>query len=101
MFRFETYNVNGLKIFDVNDGISMILGSLSIGGNSVASGSITVPELARGRPFAAVTFVQYDTAGFVGYRPNVSVSGTTIYWSFPSRYTSGSYPVTKIIYGVD
>ncbi|UYY77488.1 hypothetical protein [Sphingomonas sp. R1] len=90
---------DGLKIIDTQDSALLILGSALIGGpNQAQSGSFGDGRLTLGTPWFLVTSV--EVTGFVGYRPNVSFSGTTVTWSWPPQYSGNAYPRTRFIYGV-
>jgi len=82
-----------------------ILGSVATG---TSNGSITNGGLSAGTPFWQVIPVSKvgtngGSGGQYGSRiPVVSVSGTTLSWSFPAKNGQDPFPVTGalVIYGV-
>lgn len=78
----EVYDANKKLIISVTDRITKILGSVYTNG---AAGSISVPELSKGKPWANSIVVDGGNAGpLVGAL--VTISGTTISWSYNDGY---------------
>lgn len=96
---FVVGNPDGFALFDAGKSVALILGSALIGGaNQAQSGSFQDPRLPLGRPYFLVTSLEVNS--FIGYRPNVTFSGTTISWEWPANYAGAPYPRARFIYGL-
>ena len=90
----ETYDPQARLLISWTGRINRQLGEIRTGG---ANGSRNVPELAQGIPWIATAPNQsYGTTGVVGCV--VSLSGTTITWSYPTGRPGDPVPTT-ILYG--
>lgn len=95
----QLFTPDGLLFLDTDSSVACILGSVVVGGaDQTQSGSFTDPKLALGRPFAVVTSVEVNS--FIGYKVNVSISGTTVNWSFPANTPGNPYPRCRFVYGL-
>lgn len=74
----QVFNAAGGVIFDTNDRLTRMIGSMLISG----AGSITVPEFAQGGGFY-FAFPQRDFNGLITGYPVIDISGTTLSWSTP------------------
>lgn len=63
-----------------------------------ANGSINVPEFAIGKPFWNLIVVGESTNGY-GIPPTVTISGTTLSWTWGSIVAGYRQPAT-ITYGI-
>lgn len=80
------YSATGEVIFDSTHRLGRILGRFSTG---VSNGSYTYPTGFSGTLFAS------SLGGGVG-TPGITVSGSTIYWTFGNPMTKVS---TQVVYG--
>ncbi|MDG2532080.1 hypothetical protein P6144_00320 [Sphingomonas sp. HITSZ_GF] len=95
----QLFDTNGFMFLDTDSSVACVLGSVVVGGSDqTQSGSFTDLKLSLGRPFAVVTSVEVNS--FIGYKVNVSISGTTVSWSFPANTGSNPYPRCRFIYGL-
>ena len=91
----ETYDPQANVLISFTSRINPQLGSIRTNG---ASGSLNVPELASGEPWIA-TAPNARIGEMDQITCAVSVSGTTIFWSYPSVRPGTPIPTT-ILYGV-
>lgn len=88
----EIYNASGQLRLSITDRISRILGITTL--TSPTDGNITNADFATGMPF----WICIPISGGRVPIPDISVSGTTIYWDFtPGLGYSTNY---RLIYGV-
>lgn len=85
----EVYDSSGVLKLSITDRLSRVLGSIDISTN----GSIIVAGFADGTPW--VTFLPWAFVN-VPKMPSISVSGTTLSWTYPG---SGNVSGT-LIYGI-
>lgn len=90
---FEVFDANGATVISVTDKLCRILGSVDITSN----GSTTNPGLLNGTPWWACR--QISASSVDATYPNISVSGSTISWSYNEDYVGGRVPVS-LVYGV-
>lgn len=81
----KVWNPNGVLVADITSRLPRIIGEISAG---AAGGSINDARLSGGTPFPIVLApTETGTRALI----NVSISGTTVSWSFPnggaSNYT--------------
>jgi hypothetical protein len=86
-FGLEIYNAAGQKTLSVTDSLTKYVGAFSIGQNA-PNGSAVYPALAGGRPFAMVLRTSTDPA--FRFVPQITFSGTTVYWTFGAILGSGT-----------
>lgn len=95
----QLFTPDGFMFLDTDSSVACILGSVVVGGpDQTQSGSFTDPKLALGRPFAVVTSVEVNS--FIGYKVSVSISGTTVSWTFPPNFGTAPFPRCRFIYGL-
>lgn len=95
----QLFDTTGFMFLDTDSSVACVLGSVAVGGaDQTQSGSFTDPKLALGRPFAVVTSVEVNS--FIGYKVTVTISGTTVSWSFPPNNPGNPYPRCRFIYGL-
>lgn len=100
----KVYRPDGLQVVDVGSGVALPLNSVLIGGdNQSQSGTVYDSRLTSGNPYYLVTTLEVN--GFIGYRPNITFSGGTLYWSWPPNTGNGAggtlpYPRCRFIYGL-
>lgn len=91
---FQVWDAAGNLIVDTNAALGVILGVHTFT-KSAGAGSLTDANLALGTPF-------YTLISFTGtFLPSISISGTTISWSYDSfvaTYEPGATTYT-ILYG--
>lgn len=89
----EVYDASGNAIMTMATKACRVLGSFQSSG----SGSMTVAEFSMGIPFA---FVLPFGQGGLTYAspPTVSISGTTLSWTYPSSYYGNVDAI--IVYGI-
>jgi hypothetical protein len=94
----QVFDQSGNLMVNIQDRLAKIIGSARV----TANGSVTDPNLLQGTPFYA--FQQEGIWGFVTMnvlRPNFSVSGSTISWTYSA--SSGQNPYTikgNLFYGI-
>lgn len=94
----QVFDQSGNLVVNIQDRLAKIIGSARV----TANGSVTDPNLLQGTPFYA--FQQEGIWGFVTMnvlRPNFSVSGSTISWTYSA--SSGQNPYTikgNLFYGI-
>lgn len=87
----QVWNASGQLIVDTNSPSGVIIGVHTFNGAAAgAGGSISVPQLALGTPF-------WVLRGSWFVDPSISVSGTTISWTF-TQFVPSSI-VYELIYG--
>ena len=88
----QCFDASGNICFDSDINTTRILGSLNTG---TTNGSITVPEFATKKGWAAINYIATDTSGFgplyMSSLPQVSISGTTLSWSFGGFSIDSTY----------
>jgi hypothetical protein len=94
-FGLEIYNPSGVKMLSVTEALTKYVGVISLGQNA-NNGSQVFANLAGGRPFAEVLRTSTDPGLWIV--PQISFSGTTVYWTFDSSGTSGR-AACKIVIG--
>ncbi len=88
---FQCWDENGTLLYDTTTNMGRILGTISTGG---VNGSLSVPAFSQGTPFAFPVLVLSDAASVDVFQPLVTISGTTLSWTYPR----GSGQAT-IVYG--
>ncbi|CAG9184322.1 hypothetical protein CURE108131_25185 [Cupriavidus respiraculi] len=89
-YVLEAFNADGSLNFGSGDRLGRVVGTQWTG---TSDGSINVPAFAQGTGFA----IAMPAAGSGVFVPRISVSGTTLSWTFDSPiYRAPSY----IFYGV-
>ena len=90
----QIWDAAGNIVLDTNYRTARRLGSVVTG---TSNGSLSIPDLVQGQPF----FISEPLLNNVAYYvlPNVTISGTTLSWSFPSQYPSSRNSMS-ITYGV-
>jgi hypothetical protein len=86
----QTWNSAGDLTLDTNYDVGRVLGITSI---TSSAGSVTDAGLTTGRPF---WWYMKDDGGSFSTQPDISVSGSTLSWSWPSGGGSNG----RILYGV-
>lgn len=87
----QIWDAAGATVFDTTTRAGVALGAVNTG---TVNGSVVAEGLALGEPFF---FVIPDGTSFADAVPVVTISGTTIFWSFPSvGYRTGGV----IVYGI-
>ncbi len=87
----EVYDASGRPIVRLTDRMGAIVGVLNTG---TGSGSINLPGLSRGTPFYVVQ-TGWHVAGGAVTLPQISISGTTVSWSFAAG--GGAQSVTVYV----
>jgi len=80
-YGLQIWNSLGESTLTVADSLTKYVGSVTIPNNST-NGSRVFADLAGGRPFASV--LRTTTNPGLWIVPNVTFSGTTVFWTFPS-----------------
>lgn len=90
----QVFNAQGVDILDITSNLGLHLGTIETG---TKAGSIVVPGFAQGTPFY---MIQGENPAYAGTNavPNVTISGTTLSWSWPHQY--GYFSSVIIIYGI-
>jgi hypothetical protein len=91
----EVYNASGVLRLSLTDRITRYIGTQYTG---TADGAISDPALALGEPWFLVT-PNGDGANVAKAEPSVSISGTTLSWSFGGLAPISRLPIF-IAYGV-
>ena len=87
----QVWDASGNLIMDTNTPSGVILGVHSFSGGAAGTGgSVVIPELALGNPFHVLR-----GSWFVD--PEITISGTTISWTFSSYVPSAI--TYELIYG--
>ena len=87
----QIWGASGEPILDTTTRVGVALGAVNTG---TVNGSVVAEGLALGEPFF---FVIPDGTSFADAVPVVTISGTTIFWSFPPvGYRTGGV----IVYGI-
>lgn len=94
---FEVYDAAGQLVLGVTDRLTIMIGSLSV---SSGTGNISVPA-GMGTPFAyAVPNASYDDVAYHGSSlPKLTISGTTITYTYPSGISGFPSMPATIFYG--
>ena len=87
----QVWDGGGAIVLDTNTRAGVALGVISTG---TSAGSFIDADLSLGEPFF---FTLPGAPGWNGNVAVITISGTTIYWSFPS---AGSNQSSLIIYGI-
>lgn len=85
------YDASGNLIFDSSTQIGRVLGVATLTG--ATDSSLTDAGLLTGTPFYMVVFL----GSYATYMPTISISGSTLSWSWGGRGSGNSY---RLIYGV-
>lgn len=93
-YGLRVWDAAGNLTLDTSTRLGRVLGFVEVSAN----GSLTVPEFDQGQGFARVNTTGNDIGpnAQYGWPPSVSISGTTLSWSYPST-TRGP---AIIVYGV-
>lgn len=97
-YGLRVWDASGTLTVDISSNLSRVLGVLHIAANA-DDGSISVPDFAQGTPWSnssAETYTGEDTWADT-YIPFITISGTTLSWSFPA---STHKPACYVVYGV-
>lgn len=89
--------VTGVVTLDVTDTLTRIIGMVNSG---FSSGSISVPEFANGRPWYYTDGPSFSNPFRFGRQVVVTISGTTLSWSFSQGIPADAYNATNIVYGI-
>lgn len=93
----QVFNASGNLTFNSGDFLPRFVGSFYTG---TSNGSITDGNLSSSTNTPFFIYQQVTPSGQnPGVPPAVSISGTTISWSFPSGY-DGSYSNGYVLYGL-
>lgn len=87
---------------DTTTAVAVIFNILSIGGvNTAQSGSVTDSRFLLGDPFVTVLEGNFFNSRS-NYKPTISVSGSTLTWTYPQADSSVDYyrPNITFVYGV-
>lgn len=96
-FALEIYNSSGVKTLSTSDSLTKYVLSFNIP-ELTPNGSRVIPELAGGRPFAAV--LRLSTSPFRQFAPLITFSGTTLYWTYGDNMAPyGNHSACQIIVG--
>lgn len=96
-FGLEIYNSSGQKFLAITDSLTKYVGIVTLA-NNAANGSQTFAALAGGRPFAEVLRTTTDPTMYL--TPQITFSGTTVYWTFPNTGAgTASRAACKIVIG--
>lgn len=90
----ETYGPNGATLVSYTSRIGRQLGSLMTG---TSNNSVSIPALAQG--VAWIATLSPGSGGEIQSTPSISLSGTTISWTFVAG-VPGERRSVKIVYGV-
>lgn len=93
-FGLETFLADGSLHSTYDTSLGRVIGSMAL---STSNGSVAVPALSQGKPWY-VAVPAFDETTNV-YPPTVTISGTTISWTWPAigqQYRAA----TVLIYGV-
>lgn len=90
----QVWDANGVTMLDLSTRTGLVIGTINA---SLSNGSFTDARLSAGTPFWIATAAEF--AGLRTDIPIVTISGTSISWTF--RYTDQDARVpVQIIYGV-
>jgi hypothetical protein len=78
----EVYDASGNLTLSVTDRLTKLLGAVNVS----SSGSLTLPAALAGNSYW-FAFIP-STSGFTGTPPVISVSGTTLSWTYPAGATN-------------
>lgn len=90
----QIWNAAGVEVMNITSRLGLYLGTIETG---TTAGSINVPGLSKGTPFAFALGEQWAYAGQSSV-PNITISGTTISWSWSQQY--GYFASVTIVYGI-
>lgn len=96
MFGFRTFDESGNKDIDVSDRLTRYLNLFSTG---TSDGSLNVNASILGAIYWFVVLDRYPVNGVFSRPPEVSLSGTTISWTFSGAASGQRYSV-DVLYGV-
>ena len=78
----EVYDASGNLTFSVTDRLTKLLGAVNVS----SSGSLSLPAALAGNDYW-FAFIP-STGGFSGTPPVISVSSSTLYWTYPAGATA-------------
>jgi len=90
----QIWDANGQLILDTTYRVARRLGTVTTG---MSNGSLNIPDLSQGQPFFISEALRDPGSYYV--IPSVSISGTTLSWSFPSQYPEQRNSMS-VTYGV-
>jgi hypothetical protein len=90
----QIWDSSGNLVLDTNTRLAQWLGQVSSGGNN---GSVTDNELLRGTPYY---YVRASVVGAFAKVPAITISGSTITWTYPAPKAGFSSAPVVITYGV-
>ncbi len=98
----QIWKADGTLMLDTSLSVLMELGTTTIGGSTVQTGSLTETNFTLGNPFAVVMSVEMSlTNQSITYAPILTISGTTLSWNFPEIFAGeGQTPLTRIMWGL-
>ena len=85
----------GRVVFDTTSQVVKYFGTVTIGGSAGASGTVVDARFSLGTPYIYAFIENVNITN--NWAPTISVSGTTLSWSFPD---SGHAYSTVVMYGV-
>lgn len=89
----QIWDANGVSMLDTSTYTCRLIGIASANG---VSGSATFPDLNTGTPFAY--FNPFFTGDVTGYNPNISISGTTVFWVYNTPAGQYQPPISGTIF---
>jgi len=87
-FGLQCWNAGGALTVDSTSTVTRYIETFI---TSASSGSLTIPALASGRPWVAAYRYTNNSVQYIA--ANVTVSGTTVSWSFPIGGSSNWSPM--------
>lgn len=87
-FGLQCFNANGAITVDNASTVTRYIQTFI---TSASAGSLTIPALASGRPWVAAYRYTNNSVQYIA--ANVTVSGTTVSWSFPIDGSSNWSPM--------
>ena len=87
-FGLQCFNASGAITVDNASTVTRYIQTFI---TSASAGSLTIPALASGRPWVAA--YRYTNNSVQSIAANVTVSGTTVSWSFPIGGSSNWSPM--------
>lgn len=87
----------GTVVLNVSDRLTRILGQVSTGGTN---GSLSVPAFSQGTPFAFPVIMNPSDPAAIGAGLLVTISGTTLSWTYTSPSSIAPATSAIIYYGL-
>jgi hypothetical protein len=94
----QIFNPSGQLVLDTASGLGRVLGTLDVS----QAGSLDVPALSSGRPFAFATVLQTPRGNITADVIQISFNGTLMSWQFRAFYYRNPLDVLSayLTYGV-